>query len=585
MLLICSLTTLFSVQHAYGADSPVYIRSDGSVDPSNTPIQREKNVYILTGNVYSEIEVQRSNIVIDGNGHTVQGSGGGYGFILTQVNNVTIKNVSIKGFTEGIWLQSSNGNNIYGNTLTENTFNGIALYFSSNNIIHENTIGKSNCGIQLYGSSKNSIKGNDIYETSFASILVDASSNQNRIVENTFTGGGLLISYSYGNVVEENLVNGKPVVFLEGASDRIVNSGGQVLLVNCSRIRVEKLVLSDIVVGVELWNTVNSQIVDNNVTNCHYGIWLSNSSGNNIVAGNIIAYNTYGVYLWWSSNNRVYHNNFIDNDHQVFDIAWDYSEFPVSTNFWTTNRPSEGNYWSNYAGADLNNDGLGDTPLAIDKDDQDSHPLMGMFSSFNASFRKYVNVISNSTIEHFEYFESNKTIRMYVSGQQGIGFWRISIPKALMETGEISVIIDDEAIPSFYNYALYDNGTHRWIYFTHEHPTRKVEIMTIPPSPTPTPTPSPTPSPSPTPQPTPSPKPTPTITPSLTPTPSPTPSPTPTSTPIPTQIPSPTPSSSPHPSETAQFGPVGYAIAAVIIIVAAALVTIAFAMRKRRKGT
>jgi len=214
--------------------------------------------------------------------------------------------------------------------------------------------------------------------------LVDGSSNHNNIIGNTFTDGGLLISFSYGNIVEGNVVNGKPVVFLEDVSDCTVSDGGQVILVNCSNIRVENLNLSNTVVGLELWKTDNSKIADNNITNSYYGIWLSDSSNNSIVRNNI-TYNNYGIQLWWSSNNRLYHNNFIDNSNQVFDLAWDDPEIPRSTNFWDDGYPSGGNYWSDYNGTDLfsgsfqnitGTDGIGDIQYVVDDNNTDRYPLM-----------------------------------------------------------------------------------------------------------------------------------------------------------------------------------------------------------------
>src|SRR3990170_8806158 len=63
----------------------VYIADDGSVVGTNT-IQRNGNIYTLTANISGGIQVQKSNILIDGAGYTVQGNGNGTGIDLT--NNV-----------------------------------------------------------------------------------------------------------------------------------------------------------------------------------------------------------------------------------------------------------------------------------------------------------------------------------------------------------------------------------------------------------------------------------------------------------------------------------------------------------------
>jgi hypothetical protein len=35
------------------------------------------------------------------------------------------------------------------------------------------------------------------------------------------------------------------------------------------------------------------------------------------------------------------------------------------------------------------------------------------------------------------------------------------------------------AKPLYWNYALYDNGTHRWIYFAYEHSTKEIVIEQV----------------------------------------------------------------------------------------------------------
>src|SRR3990170_952015 len=78
----------------------VYISDDGSVVGTNT-IQRNGDIYTLTANISGGIQVQKSNILIDGAGYTVQGNGAGKGLDLTNsvgedpartiISNVTLE--------------------------------------------------------------------------------------------------------------------------------------------------------------------------------------------------------------------------------------------------------------------------------------------------------------------------------------------------------------------------------------------------------------------------------------------------------------------------------------------------------------
>jgi hypothetical protein len=47
-----------------------------------------------------------------------------------------------------------------------------------------------------------------------------------------------------------------------------------------------------------------------------------------------------------------------------------------------------------------------------------------------------------------------------------------------MNVENISVIVDDGQVPvSYSNYALYDNSTHRWVYFTYPYSVHRIEII------------------------------------------------------------------------------------------------------------
>jgi len=129
----------------------------------------------------------------------------------------------------------------------------------------------------------------------------------------------------------------------------------------------------------------------------------------------------------------------------------------------------------------LDLDGIGDSEHILNANNQDNFPLMGMFSSFNTSLGYHANVISNSTIEDFEYFDSDSTIKIHVSNMtatQNYGFCRVCIPHALMDVNNISVIIDDGAVEVLhFNDTIYDNDTHRWIYFAYQHSVHEIVIV------------------------------------------------------------------------------------------------------------
>jgi len=112
--------------------------------------------------------------------------------------------------------------------------------------------------------------------------------------------------------------------------------------------------------------TISGNTIENNGNN---GIDLYHAE-NTTLWGNTIINNGVGVNLpgvGGPSNNILYHNNFINNTHQVGSGTGD---------TWDNGYPSGGNYWSDYTGADANGDGIGDTPYSISYYAQDRYPLM-----------------------------------------------------------------------------------------------------------------------------------------------------------------------------------------------------------------
>jgi len=290
LLLTSMLTLTFNIQPAKAWTGTVYIEADGSVYPPDAPIRRIGNLYTLTDDIISRktgIIVERDNIIIDGAGFSIFGTG--ERMIDHQItegislhgSGVTIMNVEIKAFGVGIWLIGSSNNYIFRNTIVDQV-NSIVLWESSYNIISENRITE---GICIYKGSQ--------------------------------------------NVISDNIIE---------ADDSGIGTG----------------------------------------------IHLA-AAPSNIIKGNTIRNYCYGIGFDESSTNMIYHNNFIDNKNQVYDLSWKYWDVEPSLNTWDDGYPSGGNYWSDYAGIDessgpfqdeTGSDGIGDTPYVIDENNQDNYPLM-----------------------------------------------------------------------------------------------------------------------------------------------------------------------------------------------------------------
>ena len=232
LLLVSTLTVAFNIQPVKAWTGTVYIRADGSVDPPTAPISTVDYVtYTLTGNITTDVDgivVEKSNIIIDGNGYTVQRRRASVearnGIYLYSINNVIIKNTSIEGFGCGVYLNSSNNNSIFGNNITNGSpaIGSIMLGDSSNNSIFGNNITNSYTpGIVLGGSSNNnSVSGNNITKSSPA-ITLGAPSSHNSIFGNNiaYNAWAIYISSSSGNkFYHNNFRENVMQVYLDGSS-------------------------------------------------------------------------------------------------------------------------------------------------------------------------------------------------------------------------------------------------------------------------------------------------------------------------------------------------------------------------------
>lgn len=187
LLLIGMLILAFDVQPVK-ASGTIYIRPDGSIDPHTTPIQRDGDIYIFYANIYDSIVVEKSNIMIDGNGYTLEGSGSGEGFSLDGVTNVSITRTNIQGFYLGIFLNSSSGNAISGNQIKNNGLYGIVLEYSSNNVLSGNNVVYNGVGIDLSSwSINNTLSGNNIANNYGTGVMINWGSNINTLYGNNIT--------------------------------------------------------------------------------------------------------------------------------------------------------------------------------------------------------------------------------------------------------------------------------------------------------------------------------------------------------------------------------------------------------------
>jgi parallel beta-helix repeat protein len=316
LLLVNMLTLAFSIQPAK-ASGTIYVRADGSVEPDTALISSVDNVtYTFTDNIYDTIIIEKSNVTLDGNGYILQGSGGGEGFTLSSVNNVTIINTNINNYHYGVYLSSSDNNTISNNTITNNDDDGVYLYSSSGGNTFSNNVITSN--------------GHGVYLSSY--------SDDNTFSNNTITSndaGGVRLNYASGNTFSNNIITSNDAgIRLNLASDNntisnntITNNDDGVHLGSSSGNTISNnTITNNFYDGVHLYSFSGNTISNNTITNNEYGVRLRISSGNTI-SNNTITNNEYGVRLSYASdNNTIFGNNIANNfDGVLLDFFLDYN--------------------------------------------------------------------------------------------------------------------------------------------------------------------------------------------------------------------------------------------------------------------
>ncbi|NIO37261.1 hypothetical protein GTO27_06095 [Candidatus Bathyarchaeota archaeon] len=369
------------------------------------------------------------------------------------------------------------------------TLDGHTIYVEEA-VYYENIV--VNKSLSVVGEDKSStvIDGNGIGNT--LSIVLDhvniTGFTIRRSGSTTYDAGVYLDNANYCTLSGNNIIDNKYAIMIHSLSNYINIYGNSItnnnfgirLLSNSHYNNISRNSITNNIEGYGIgltssdYNCISKNFIVNNGAGILLGGIIMGSSNYNTVFENTISESSeFGIEVGGHSKDNIFHHNTLVNNNQQVIVALDY------TNFWDNG--VEGNYWSNYTGSDSNHDGLGDSWHNITQNNVDHYPLIGLFRSLNTSTGENVNVITNSTIKEFHYFDNNDTIRMIVTNMtmnQTHGFCRVCIPHKIMDIGRISVLIDDGATPLLHhNYTLYDDGTHRWIYFAYEHSEHEIAIV------------------------------------------------------------------------------------------------------------
>ncbi|MHA2163168.1 MAG: NosD domain-containing protein [Candidatus Thorarchaeota archaeon] len=222
--------------------------------------------------------------------------------ILANCTDIILENQNVSNTYAGIELGFSRNNIIANNTASFGFLYGIYLAYSSNNLLDNNTASHNHKGVRLFFSNNNTIVNN----------VIDFSGS-----------AGVFLSPGFGNVFVNNFLTSNDWAFQVGnfnynifTRNDIVGGGFNVFASDNNRFLSNNI--SDMGIGLSIHSGSDGNEVANNV------IWNGSSCGitvrdlNNSISGNILYNNWHAIHESKGGLNTITRNTISNNRIGIF---------------------------------------------------------------------------------------------------------------------------------------------------------------------------------------------------------------------------------------------------------------------------
>ena len=312
---------------------------------------------------YSGNLVVEKPVVLQAQGKVIIDAMGSGTVVELRVPNITLRGFTIRGSGstvdhEPAGVRAFAGSAIIEENYFDDVYFGIDLRQSPDSIIRNNhlvgkdlELGRRGDGIRLWWSHGCTIEDNTALELRDMVFWYseDLIIRRNHVSHSRY---GLHFMYSHNTVLSENeLVENSVGIYLMYSNsitlsrNRVINNRGSSGY------------------GIGLKDCDDIIIRDNALLANRVGVYIDNSPSSvdsvGLITGNSLSFNEIGLLATpITHNNVITENTFIENEEQVTV----HGGGQLTLNHFS--KDGRGNFWSDYAGFDLENDGVGDLPHA-----------------------------------------------------------------------------------------------------------------------------------------------------------------------------------------------------------------------------
>ncbi|MCW8863318.1 MAG: nitrous oxide reductase family maturation protein NosD [Colwellia sp.] len=247
---------------------------------------------------------------------------------------LTIKNNTLSGDGFGIWLNHVTQAKVFNNKVKGNLSlrsadrgNGIQVANVTHSHVYNNEVSEIRDGIYVISSQNNLIENNTMHDLRY----------------------GIHYMYSYDNTVKDNTAFNTRAGYALMSSRRLTITGNKTTDSEDYGFLLNFITQSTFTNNhiKNVWTKPENKVLGRDGK----GLFVYNS-GFNTLENNIVDTAEIGIHLTAGSKNiKIYGNSFINNPTQVKYVSNTKQEWSVD---------GRGNYWSNYLGWDMDNNGIGD---------------------------------------------------------------------------------------------------------------------------------------------------------------------------------------------------------------------------------